>query len=268
MSRDLAAMGGFTVTPDCFGELICCSDDLHAVGAAGREKLPACFLMALLDSPLRLEAGGVVRFLSARIRPWAVGRLLAAAAPGPSLSTRGWIDAAPVLGSRLDLVAEMISRLDWTSASEVLEQSLLDEVGRWKLGKLVQADSDMGMALVEPFLGEEPRPTAAIAGEQATTKRQVERRVRALTGTSPKQLASLSRFQRARDAIWADPSTDLARLAIDAGYSDQPHLTREFRRYAGQTPARFARESAERKRWLSKLVPDVAFVQEPPAPRR
>ena len=76
----------------------------------------------------------------------------------------------------------------------------------------------------------------------------------------PERLACLSRFQRVRDAIWADPTIDLAGLAIEAGYSDQPHMTRHFRRYAGQTPAQFARSSVEKKKWLA--AEDVAFVQE------
>jgi hypothetical protein len=70
MARDLAAMGGFTITPDCFGELICCVDDLYAIGGDGREKLPTCFLLGLLERPLRIEAAGVVRCMAARLRPW------------------------------------------------------------------------------------------------------------------------------------------------------------------------------------------------------
>jgi AraC-like DNA-binding protein len=85
-----------------------------------------------------------------------------------------------------------------------------------------------------------------------------------LTGTSSKQLACLSRFQKVRDAIWADPSIDLARRAFAAGYSDQPHMTREFRRYSGQTTSSFAREAMAKKKCLA--AHDVAFVQERPAP--
>ena len=65
IARDLAAMGGFTITPDCFGELICCVDDLYAVGEGGNEKLPTCFFVGLLHEPLRIEAAGVVRCMAA-----------------------------------------------------------------------------------------------------------------------------------------------------------------------------------------------------------
>lgn len=254
LARDLAAMGGFTVTPDCFGELICCADEMDAVVGGVRERLPTCFFVGLLDGPLRLEAPGVVRCMAARLRPWAVGRFLAV---GPDLPPRGWKEAGGVFGPRLGLVAEMVGRCEWDSLSDLFDQVLMGEAARWDPG-------DAGDNMVGPFLGDSPRPTPAVARERSTSSRQVERRVRTLTGTSPKRLACLARFQKVRDAIWADPAVDLARLAIDAGYADQPHMTREFRRYAGQTPARFARESAARKRWLA--AGDVAFVQERPAP--
>ncbi len=248
ITRDLAEAGGFVVTPDCFGELICCADDLYVVEEGARIKLPACFLVGLLDGPLRLEAPGVVRCVAARLRPWAVGRLR----DGDAEPRRGWMDATELFGPCLHLVTALLAERDWESLRGIIDEVLIEEVGRWKPG---------GADLVEPFLSDEPRPTAAVARERRTTTRRVERRVRALTGTSPTQLACLSRFQRARDAIWADPSADLARLALEAGYSDQPHMTREFRKYSGQTPARFAREMATRKRWLA--ANRVAFVQDP-----
>jgi AraC-like DNA-binding protein len=37
---------------------------------------------------------------------------------------------------------------------------------------------------------------------------------------------------------------DLARLALDAGYADQAHLTRECRRLAGVTPTALMRAGA------------------------
>jgi hypothetical protein len=51
IARDLAAMGGFTITPDCFGELICCVDEMVVVEEGEKVKLPTCFLVGLLDRP-------------------------------------------------------------------------------------------------------------------------------------------------------------------------------------------------------------------------
>jgi AraC-like DNA-binding protein len=33
----------------------------------------------------------------------------------------------------------------------------------------------------------------------------------------------------------------IARIALDAGFADQSHFTRAFRRYAGLTPAQYRR---------------------------
>jgi AraC-like DNA-binding protein len=37
----------------------------------------------------------------------------------------------------------------------------------------------------------------------------------------------------------ADPTTAWVDVALDAGYSDQPHLARDFRELAGLTPSRY-----------------------------
>ena len=192
-------MGGFTITPDCYGELICCVDDLFVVGE-GTGKLPTCFLVGLLDGPLRIEAAGVVRCMAARLRPWSIGPI---SREDPGLPPRGWKDAEGVFGpARPDHGA-------WSDdATGILSRDFRRIVDR-RIGRLGPAD---GHRRAGQFLGDGPRPTAIVAREQHTSSRQVERRVRRLTGTSPKRLACLSRFQKVRDAIWADPSIDLARL--------------------------------------------------------
>ena len=38
LARNLAAMGGFTITPDCYRELICCVDHMYVVGESGERK--------------------------------------------------------------------------------------------------------------------------------------------------------------------------------------------------------------------------------------
>jgi AraC-like DNA-binding protein len=249
-SRDLGAQGGFDITPDRFGELICCPDELCIVEAGARRRLPRTFVIGLLDGPMRVESPGVVRCMSARLHAWALGRVFAA---DPDGAQRRWQDAGRLFGDREARLAGLVERLDWGAGV-----ALYDELLR---GLYPDADARAcGSDLAGPFLDEGAGPTSDLARDRGVTRRQVEREVRAMTRASPKRLACLARFQRARDAIWADPTIDLVRLALDVGYSDQPHMTRAFRRYAGQTPARFARASAARKHWLASQY--VAFVQE------
>jgi AraC-like DNA-binding protein len=80
----------------------------------------------------------------------------------------------------------------------------------------------------------------ALAWELGVSERQLRRRFRTAVGYGPKTLARVLRFGRFVDAIDRG-RTDLARLALDAGYADQAHLTRETTRLAGLPPAQLMR---------------------------
>jgi AraC-like DNA-binding protein len=81
---------------------------------------------------------------------------------------------------------------------------------------------------------------AQVARDLGVSDRQLRRRFHAAAGYGPKTLARILRFRRFVHAIERG-GTDLAGLALDAGYADQAHLTRETTRLAGLTPAAFVR---------------------------
>ena len=60
-------------------------------------------------------------------------------------------------------------------------------------------------------------------------------------GLPPKTLARILRFHRARGLIVAPGGADFAEVADLCGYYDQAHLIRDFREFAGCTPAEFRR---------------------------
>ena len=80
---------------------------------------------------------------------------------------------------------------------------------------------------------------AAAGSEIGIGERQLRRRFQDAVGYGPKTLQRILRFQRFLALARRDPSTppDLARLALEAGYADQAHLTRECSRLAGLPPA-------------------------------
>jgi AraC family transcriptional regulator len=61
---------------------------------------------------------------------------------------------------------------------------------------------------------------------------------RRVHGCSPGQYLRRKRFERARDLI-SNLDISLAQVALDAGLSDQSHLNRVFRRFAGMTPGQY-----------------------------
>jgi AraC-like DNA-binding protein len=87
-----------------------------------------------------------------------------------------------------------------------------------------------------------------LADDLGLSERQLRRRFHAAVGYGPKTLQRVLRFQRFLTRLDADltgaASVDLATIAIDTGYADQPHLTRECARLAGVSPAALARYNA------------------------
>jgi AraC-like DNA-binding protein len=87
--------------------------------------------------------------------------------------------------------------------------------------------------------------TEDIAGQVGLSERQLRRRVRAAAGYGPKTLQRVLRFRRFVRMLDAAEPPDLATAAVQAGYADQAHLTRECAALSGLTPAALARVRAQ-----------------------
>jgi AraC-like DNA-binding protein len=72
------------------------------------------------------------------------------------------------------------------------------------------------------------------------TGRHLRRLVLAEVGLPPKAYQQVVRLRRFVDAV--DAGAHLSAAAAFAGYADQPHLTRDVRRFCGITPARLVRD--------------------------
>jgi AraC-like DNA-binding protein len=65
----------------------------------------------------------------------------------------------------------------------------------------------------------------------------IARQFRWAFGTSPDRYRTMRRLELARTAIESGHS--LARAAAETGFADQSHMTRQFKRTYGLTPARW-----------------------------
>lgn len=88
------------------------------------------------------------------------------------------------------------------------------------------------------------RGTARIAGlarELGLSQSALERRFRRVVGASPKKFAALVRLRHVIRLRHAGMS--LTQVAHSAGYADQAHFIKDFRRIAGETPESFFRSA-------------------------
>lgn len=80
-------------------------------------------------------------------------------------------------------------------------------------------------------------PLQALCSALAMSERTLRRDMLATVGLPLRSLAGILRFQRAMALVQAGRAPSLTGLAHDAGYADQAHMTRQFRRLGGFTPA-------------------------------
>ena len=149
--------------------------------------------------------------------------------------------------------------------------SLLADIDE-PINELTSADTAVAVAdgLVSLSGNLEPRPTtidtkavhlvrdylAAHAGDQTpasvleklsgTDRFTIARHFRWAFGTSPDRYRTLRRLATARAAIESGQS--LARAASEAGFADQSHMTRQFKRTYGLTPGRWMTLTADSSR--------------------
>ncbi|GAA4431245.1 AraC family transcriptional regulator [Bremerella cremea] len=82
---------------------------------------------------------------------------------------------------------------------------------------------------------------AEAAGMYGKSRRQLERDFLDLVGVSPKLFASIVRFEQVTQLL-RQPQLALASVALNCGFTDQSHMTNEFRRLAGCTPKRYRQQ--------------------------
>lgn len=211
------------IVPDGRCELVVhLGESYREIGEAAPQ--PRALFAGQLTRPLWLEATGPCQVIGVRFRP-AGARALIDGSMRRTTDRRlalaeieaGWAGAMPdTLEGVVAWVADEIARRaivedrEVSAAADLIERSC----GDVDVEKLVHA-SGLG-------------------------RRTLERRFADAVGISPALLANVFRFRRVFDAIEHDSARPWTDAAAAAGYYDQSHLIRDFRRFVGCTPTQFA----------------------------
>ncbi|MFF2495350.1 helix-turn-helix domain-containing protein [Agromyces sp. NPDC058064] len=169
--------------------------------------------------------------LQVYLTPLGVVRLLGL--PGRELAARvvDLADAAPAFDDRF--VERLLEARTWPRRFELVDRVLLDLLGHGRP--------------VEPFVGWMWRQIERSGGrarigelveQTGWSQRHATARFTEEVGIRPKTAASIVRFERALAELRDRPA---AEVAAAAGFADQSHLVREFRRFAGWTPTELLR---------------------------
>ena len=171
---------------------------------------PSRFVVGLIDRPAELRFGGGSRFAGLRLWPWAWTWL-----SGSPLNLRNdWQDAADsALGDNQRQVLAQPSAGSWEPL-QTLFRHCVDPLDHRFAQAALATDQ-----------------TAAMAQQLSVSTRSCQRWFVRNAGITPRSFRRLRRFEQGLRALEGSAAS-LAEHAQLAGYADQAHMAREFRRYA------------------------------------
>jgi len=192
------------------------------------ELLPSIFLTDPFTAPVRTFASAPLNSLSIVFQPWLLQSWF-------DLDLRNMvnaiIDAAYVPRLTDPVVVDALQSA--TSQPSLLESTL-------KILSVPQSDSGHEASIMAYVLLE-TQSIAETALRYGIGVRQLERRFARNFGLSPKEWLRVKRFEGSLVKL-VDDRESLASVAADAGYADQSHMTRDYRRATGLTPRRTKKE--------------------------
>lgn len=123
----------------------------------------------------------------------------------------------------------------------------LDAVEAFLLARLPEPDERLALvqAIVEAMRTAGPGVTVAgLAASHGVSTRTLQRVFRDAVGVGPKWVLSRYRIHDAAERLATGEADDAADLALELGYFDQSHFTRDFTAQVGVAPVAYARACA------------------------
>lgn len=151
------------------------------------------------------------------------------------------------LGRRIDKPTEVLTddahfalliRLAQVLDGHMPNASRLKLMYLW-LSQTLSAATFMPLALSDALSQISLHNSTDIQG--AISQRQLERIFKRWMGMTPKHYQRIRRVQAVSDVLKRNPSANLVDLALECGYADQPHMTREFKSIQQLTPGEYSK---------------------------
>ncbi|NLU83906.1 AraC family transcriptional regulator [Rhodococcus sp. HNM0569] len=159
----------------------------------------------------------------------------------PPAELGSWlVDLGDVLGrDAVELRERAAERATWPERFAVVDDILLRRLRA--LGEHTAPDRSLRHAW-HRLVSDGNARVGAVAAEIGWSRRRLAAAFGAEFGVTPKDAGRLGRFARSHRMLKATGVPDLADVAVQCGFYDQAHMTREWNAFAGTTPARWRRD--------------------------
>jgi AraC-like DNA-binding protein len=118
-----------------------------------------------------------------------------------------------------------------------VDAALFDRLDRYFLSRIKEGQYP-ALSITETIKMQKGKISVdALARHHNITTRTMERLFHSTVGVSPKEFIGIIRFQQVLERLRFSTSESLLSLAVESGYYDHAHMTREVKKIAGVTPS-------------------------------
>lgn len=191
------------------------------------------FVIGMAGGVMTTEHCDAQSCIEVDLPPWAAFSLFGG---DSSVLEAGLVDLSDIWGAQAVLLAEALNgSASWEGRFTIVERFLAHRLChsrhnvrselRWVWDELERHNGQVSMRSLRDGLG--------------WSERHFAKHFNAILGLRPKAAARRLRFTHAHRLMTLDSAATLSDIAIICGYSDQSHFTREFRIFAGCSPAAY-----------------------------
>ncbi|MGL1864107.1 MAG: helix-turn-helix domain-containing protein [Pseudodesulfovibrio sp.] len=199
------------------------------------QERPSAFITGVSSVPMVVSLPACPRIVAIRFKPGGAAPLINA--PAWELAETS-ADIDDLMPGFANLATSLIGEVKAPKAMvRVMDKLLLERLHRVPKTDAITAHAVSAMARNLNSLR-----INTLVSEMGMTQKKLERTLLHHAGLTPKRLGRTIRFISAIHRLDTAPTTPLASLALDLGYSDQAHFNRDFKALSGLAPTRWLAE--------------------------
>ncbi|KQT32491.1 AraC family transcriptional regulator [Sphingomonas sp. Leaf412] len=200
----------------------------YRIGRGPSQQVGPCHVIGPTSGAIRVNAAGPIELVGLGLQPAGWAALLHVDA---SVMVDRVFDAGKLFGEAwCSGAADRLRTADGTDEKVAAVAALL----RAMLDRGDMAALDFARA-IDAWLAASPSPAVDdLVAATGLSRRQVERRTKALYGVPPKVLAR--KYRALRAAVTLASGAAISDALVSGGFYDQSHLNREIKQFAGMTP--------------------------------
>jgi AraC-like DNA-binding protein len=219
------------IVPDGCPEIVLnVADPFVQIDAEGMARQPRSMLVGQLTRSAFVGPEGVTRIAGIRFLPWGASRFLGM----PMAEVRdAFLPLDSVIAGGMEELADRLAASPPEGWAETIFESLRNAL-KDRLG----SRRPLSKFAVEEISSRAGRVSVRMLARRLhVSERHLERVMRRDVGLPPIILARILRLQAALQVMRGVPCRPLGEVAVRAGYYDQSHMVREFRRLVGCSPS-------------------------------